>query len=85
MAINEKVRPFLLLELGHFRNNIAANDGRVAPIGFFQFRGENVLLYTIKPVGPLLHKNVRTRDAQPKPGAPRYGATVEQHPIWIML
>jgi hypothetical protein len=28
---------------------------------------------------------VRTRDAQPKPGAPRYGATVEQHPIWIML
>jgi hypothetical protein len=28
---------------------------------------------------------VRTRDAQPKPGATRYGATVEQHPSWIML
>src|SRR5260370_17833715 len=52
MAIDEKIPSFLLLELGHFSNNIASNNGRVVPFGFFQRRRENILWYGIDPVSP---------------------------------
>ena len=52
MAIDEQIPSFLLLEPGHFSNNIASNNRRVVPFGFFQLRREHILVYGIDPVGP---------------------------------
>ena len=52
MAQGEKVPTFLLFELGHFRNDIAANNGRVVPIGLSQRRREDEFLHGIEPDGP---------------------------------
>src|ERR1051326_2832374 len=52
MAIDEQISPLLLLQPGHFSHHIASNDGRIAPLGCFQRRGEDILRDGIDPVGP---------------------------------
>src|SRR5215471_8587818 len=52
MTIDEQIAPFLLLEPGHFGDDITSNDGRVGPSGFFQRRREDILWHGIDPLSP---------------------------------